>query len=432
MRIFRLGATVVALPGNAAHRLWVSRVRTRAQNPREWALAIPPESCPAPSSFSSLATVAMPSACKPVGSGDQPEMQRYCVSRWVPAAGTKGMSAVGRAGTGKFSSVHGPSTEVGPIGLPSVFPRSPPLGSIVIDEAMSTWTSVLCLLLLSLVKALFFLRSITMPTAPIQNFETLHILLLDMGTIWLIGAYIPPQSSQWENWTNVEPLQKLWETVALCTPSEDKHVALLSDINTQIGSLQASALGVEWAKRWAQHSADPDAKKNTRGQAVIDTCNLYKLCILNGTSLETCSPGRFTSWQDAGESVIDHVIVTNGLLPFIRSLDIACPTPDPVDDYADHMRICMTVDLAVFVQTPTNISQERQGQPEFAGSAEVDVLYQATMDAKETEEGALEALWGPVLAESPLPVQIYVEGASAKSKKWDLPALGYSFDRTHH
>jgi hypothetical protein len=65
------------------------------------------------------------------------------------------------------------------------------------------------------------------------------ILVLDMGTVWLIGAYIPPESSRWERWTDVEPFLKLWETIALCTQSADKHVALLTDINARTGSLQS-------------------------------------------------------------------------------------------------------------------------------------------------------------------------------------------------
>jgi hypothetical protein len=69
------------------------------------------------------------------------------------------------------------------------------------------------------------------------------ILVLDMGTIWLIGAYIPPESSRWEGWTDVEPFLKLWETIALCIQSADKHVALLTDINARTGSLQSDGVG---------------------------------------------------------------------------------------------------------------------------------------------------------------------------------------------
>lgn len=69
------------------------------------------------------------------------------------------------------------------------------------------------------------------------------ILVLDMGTFWLIGAYIPPESSRWEGWTDVEPLQKLRETMALCSQSDDKPMALLTDLNARTGSQQGSLQG---------------------------------------------------------------------------------------------------------------------------------------------------------------------------------------------
>ncbi|KAF8206057.1 hypothetical protein K438DRAFT_498538 [Mycena galopus ATCC 62051] len=52
------------------------------------------------------------------------------------------------------------------------------------------------------------------------------ILVLDLGSIWLIGAYIPPESSRWEGWTDIAPLDKFWETVALCTQSDDKYLPI--------------------------------------------------------------------------------------------------------------------------------------------------------------------------------------------------------------
>jgi hypothetical protein len=210
-----------------------------------------------------------------------------------------------------------------------------------------------------------------------------------MGASWIIGPYIPPETSRWEGWTDVEPLQKLWETVALCTQNEDKYVILLTDLNARTGSLQASTRGIEWAKRWARKSADPDEKINPRGRAAIQECERYGLCIVNGTSLETCSPGRLTSWQDKGESVIDYAIVSENALPLVRKFGVACPTPDPDDDCADNMRICLTVDAAMFKQAPL-IPRERQGAPHFHGSEHIDELYQATMDAKQTTEDALK------------------------------------------
>ncbi|KAF8129144.1 hypothetical protein K438DRAFT_1999968 [Mycena galopus ATCC 62051] len=52
------------------------------------------------------------------------------------------------------------------------------------------------------------------------------ILVLDMGSLWLIGAYITPESSRWEGLTDIAPLDKFWETVALCTPSNDKYLPI--------------------------------------------------------------------------------------------------------------------------------------------------------------------------------------------------------------
>ncbi|KAJ7081142.1 hypothetical protein B0H15DRAFT_754090, partial [Mycena belliarum] len=121
---------------------------------------------------------------------------------------------------------------------------------------------------------------------------------------------------------DVEPLEKLWETVALCTPCPEKPVALLTDINARTGSKQSAGRGEEWDARWKRTSSDPDEKINTRGRAVIQECDLYHLCILNGTSLETASPGRLTSWQPAGESVIDYAIVSESLLPLVRKFHV--------------------------------------------------------------------------------------------------------------
>ncbi|KAJ7177703.1 hypothetical protein C8R46DRAFT_1328443 [Mycena filopes] len=230
------------------------------------------------------------------------------------------------------------------------------------------------------------------------------ILVLDMGTMWLIGAYIPPESSRWEGWTDVEPLQKLWETVALCSQSPDKHVALLSDLNARTGSRQASTRQVEWDKRWARASADPEDKVNTRGKAVIRECERNDLCILNGTFMESSTaPGRMTSWQHAGESVIDYAVVSRSLLPLVRKFDVALPLEDEDEEWADHMRICLTLDSAAFTQIP-RVGRVTQPTPDFSGSGSIDALYQATLDAKQTKDEALESLWGPVLATS-IPLQ---------------------------
>jgi hypothetical protein len=159
-------------------------------------------------------------------------------------------------------------------------------------------------------------------------------------------------------------------------------------------------------------SSDPDEKINTRGRTIIQECNEYNLCILNGTSLETASPGRFTSWQTAGQSVIDYAIVSETLLPLVHKLHVELPTEDEDDDWSDHMRICLTLDAKAFEYEPI-LPADHSKIPDFGGSNYIDHLYQETMDAKETKDEALESLWGQVLCNSP-PAYIYVEGVAAK------------------
>ncbi|KAJ7111243.1 hypothetical protein C8R44DRAFT_933374 [Mycena epipterygia] len=48
--------------------------------------------------------------------------------------------------------------------------------------------------------ALLIRDTFTFTKSPLSSPD---ILVLDMGTIWLVGAYIPPQSSRWAGWTNV-------------------------------------------------------------------------------------------------------------------------------------------------------------------------------------------------------------------------------------
>jgi hypothetical protein len=59
------------------------------------------------------------------------------------------------------------------------------------------------------------------------------------GSLCLSGMIL----SRWEGWTDVEPIQQLWETVALCTPSADKPVSLLTDIDGRTESASPQFFG---------------------------------------------------------------------------------------------------------------------------------------------------------------------------------------------
>jgi hypothetical protein len=139
-----------------------------------------------------------------------------------------------------------------------------------------------------------------------------------------------------------------WETVAICAPSVEKPVLLLTDVNSRTGSSQVESQ----QRTFARISSDPEAKTNTRGRTILDECDAYGLVILNGTLLETASPGRFTSWQPGGSSVIDYAIASKSLLPQIQKLHIESPTLDPDDDWSHYSRICITLDADIFKINP--------------------------------------------------------------------------------
>lgn len=62
------------------------------------------------------------------------------------------------------------------------------------------------------------------------------ILVLDLGGLWIINAYILPASSNWSSWTDVSPEDKFLETVRLCSlTASTKKLLIGTDINARIG-----------------------------------------------------------------------------------------------------------------------------------------------------------------------------------------------------
>jgi hypothetical protein len=72
-----------------------------------------------------------------------------------------------------------------------------------------------------------------------------------------------------------------------------------------------------------------DVVENTCGTAILEKCDRYGRCILNGAPLETASPGRYTSHQPRGKSTTDYAFASEGLLPLFGKFHVECPTPDP-------------------------------------------------------------------------------------------------------
>ncbi|KAJ7050601.1 hypothetical protein C8F01DRAFT_924217, partial [Mycena amicta] len=115
---------------------------------------------------------------------------------------------------------------------------------------------------------------------------------------------------------DIEPIQQLWEAAAACSTTQDKPLLLLGDLNGRVASSQVALFSALFPR------TSEDETDNARGKDILDECDSLGLCILNGTQLETVSPGRCTSFQPKGSSVIDYAIVSEGLLPSIKQLHV--------------------------------------------------------------------------------------------------------------
>ncbi|KAJ6477990.1 hypothetical protein DFH09DRAFT_854847, partial [Mycena vulgaris] len=125
--------------------------------------------------------------------------------------------------------------------------------------------------------------------------------------------------------------------LALCAPADDtKEIILLLDGNARTQSEKA-------AGNLARTFSD-QKPVSARGRRMLSAWKRSQLVILNGTSYENASPGRFTSFREVGvaEAVVDYAVVSQTLLPMVRSLEIALPD-DPNEAWSDHVSLTLKI-----------------------------------------------------------------------------------------
>ncbi|KAJ7220389.1 hypothetical protein C8J57DRAFT_1536867 [Mycena rebaudengoi] len=69
------------------------------------------------------------------------------------------------------------------------------------------------------------------PNLQPQAGDGLDVLVLDFMTFFVISAYLPPEGSPWEEWTDVSPEDKLATAVTFCDSNLLKPMFLKGDIN---------------------------------------------------------------------------------------------------------------------------------------------------------------------------------------------------------
>ena len=141
----------------------------------------------------------------------------------------------------------------------------------------------------------------------------------------------------------------------------------------------------------------------------MELCTENNIFLINGTTLESISPGCYTSFQSLGSSVIDYAITSKSLVDHVKSLQIDTKTGL---NWSDHAALCLTLSASI-LPTNTNayasLSYPNTLQSQKPPTA-LDNLLDLTLKKSETPEEAITRHYGPVYLNHNL-VDVYTDGS---------------------
>ena len=176
--------------------------------------------------------------------------------------------------------------------------------------------------------AVFVKNNLFSTVYKIENTKSKCVLWIALGStsqkILLIvgGVYIPGPSSKF---SNIHDYDIISEDIILLNQKYKCPFVLLGDFNSRTGNLDNLSQNNTIEKR---HSLDQ--KIDTHGRNLIALCNDFNFGILNGRFGNDKNIGQFTCMKTVGSSVVDYIIVSTSLFPFI------------LDFYVDSYDSCMS------------------------------------------------------------------------------------------
>jgi exonuclease III len=130
-----------------------------------------------------------------------------------------------------------------------------------------------------------------------KELSSSHIMVLVVNKLILVNAYILPKYQTWDAFTDVDPFQRLQETLT-ALQELSLPILLMGDFNARTG-----------CRGTHEHTRkSKDEFLSTRGRALIDSCTLLELILLNGIQQFETKSQMFTSFQPHGQAVVDYVI----------------------------------------------------------------------------------------------------------------------------
>ncbi len=238
-----------------------------------------------------------------------------------------------------------------------------------------------------------------------EDLSNVDLLSLQVENNLIINAYVPPETSPWEHWADVEPIQRLEEVLAVASASA-LPIILMGDLNARTASLQSMPDAP------LRTSQDPQVYR--RGRELLQVLAMSDLLVLNGTGPPHTNSGCFTSFQSQGSSVIDYGIISLSLLRSARPQFAVLPH----DSLSDHAALSLILTL----QLPSLVPAQAETAPirlrDFLPTPctpvshnSLDSLVSHALDSARTPDEMVAHLYGPAFFETP-PLTVYTDGSA--------------------
>lgn len=225
------------------------------------------------------------------------------------------------------------------------------------------------------------------------------ILVLEIGTLLIVNAYLPPASSPTWKWLESDPMQSLIEVLIPLLASE-RPLILAGDLNARTADLRPT---VEHPIRL---SLDP--KYDSRGLRLLAAARQYGLSVLNGTVVDR-SLGALTSFHYNGSALVDYYLVSS------LDIDLVCGmVTEPKLQHSDHSPLVIW--LTTTPVPPPTISQD---QPKLSipplsvwnPFRHLDILLKETLKSVLSDGQLIQRVYGSVYYNTGPMVRVYTDGS---------------------
>ena len=159
-----------------------------------------------------------------------------------------------------------------------------------------------------------------------KDLSSSDIMVLAIDKLMLVNAYILPEYQTWDPFADVDPFQALQETLT-ALQGHTSAVFLLGDLNARTGSR-----GIH-----GHPSKSKDEFLSSKGRALLDSCTLLDLVLLNGIQQFQSKTQKFTLFQPHGQAVVDYVIANKIGLELTSDFEIL----NPMLEWSDHAALSL-------------------------------------------------------------------------------------------